>query len=564
MRNIRITLLNGEEVNVASSPDLVIDNNGISLADKLYVKGLLPEHLYVPIKREQTFYFNMFVFGNESRHGNYLDGIRFAVSADGSVKNAILCSDEGFTIFSHTECTGNITVTAYDKNNYTINTWHTNLIIYTPEKTNISCLMLGASWTDINNGNEGLTPFTRDALMEMGITPTFIGTRNAGTSGLKHQGVGGTTWRYYASESSSVRYKITVNPTPSVTVTKNKNNLGDVYVCNNVKFTIYEVGDGYLTVERYSISGGCPDNGTMVLDNTIGTASGTASFTFTNAYLNKGNPLWNSLTGKLDFTNYRQNICGLNTKLNFCNIELGGNECIAGTEEEIMQVPTYMEAIINCILADSPNCKIVVYPVHIDSPSTTGWTSIGFLSQNKLSYHKRAKLLCDVMVNYIQSRNDYNVNVFISQGYFGINRMNGYGHYDGRYRFFKVDTDSMTEENINKMRNRATGVFLYTQGNEYNFKFYDERGYLVAVKQPKLWIDQQFVTDESIEEITAGVLVKGGGSTTADFPDVPFKSMFVENNEAKKMYFNNGTHPCCSGYRQIAYTLANQIAYLVK
>lgn len=63
---------------------------------------------------------------------------------------------------------------------------------------------------------------------------------------------------------------------------------------------------------------------------------------------------------------------------------------------------------------------------------------------------------------------------------------------------------------------------------------------------------------------SAGTLTKGGGSASVDYPVVPFTECYIENNDSKKHWFANATHPYDLGYKQMGYTVANQIAYLLK
>lgn len=131
------------------------------------------------------------------------------------------------------------------------------------------------------------------------------------------------------------------------------------------------------------------------------------------------------------------------------------------------------------------------------------------------------------------------------------------------------DTDL---QKIEKFDYQQRSVYMYT-GNAQEFMAYsyDPRGYLVCLDQQGFagWDvhNQEFVNDYSVPQNNvpgAGSLTKGGGSSSVDFPVVPYTACYIENNNSKEHYFMNASHPYDLGYRQMAYTLANQIASMLK
>ena len=528
----------------------------------------LPEDLYVITGREQTFYFNEFVYGIESNVDNtllnYNIGSRISPSGLG---NKCVATKEGFTIYTKTSGEYTITVSIYDYyNNLLTQKICTLHSVDAPVVSERSILMLGDSWTDINNANKGYTPYLNAALKEMGITAKFIGTRDAGTSGLKHEGIGGYAWTTFASSPKTVRFKFFVDSMPSISG-------DDIYSNNGSTYKLYEKGSNYLTLSRQSGS-------TEPSGNTLIRTSGTGdeTITFTSWTIGGGNPLWNTVTNKLDFTHYRQDLCGLSTPLDICNIQLGVNDSFGNLKTTKAEWGDTLQAasqIIDAILADSPNCKIIVNLVGMDCPSPTGWSSLNGLVDSKRGYQLNCYYLRTYINDLIKSREDYNTNVFIGQSVLGINRWYGYGYVDNRYRYFKVDTDSMSSEDLEKLKNfdfqqRSVWVYTDVEHKEFQAHYYDARGYLVCKEQQGFasWDkhEQEFVNVKSVPQNTvpeAGNLTKGGGSASVDFPVVPYTACYIENNNSKEHWFMNATHPYDLGYRQMAYCLAHQIAILL-
>ena len=176
--------------------------------------------------------------------------------------------------------------------------------------------------------------------------------------------------------------------------------------------------------------------------------------------------------------------------------------------------------------------------------------------------------------NLVKARFDYNTNVFIGQSILGINRWYGYGYEDRRYRYFKIDTDAISQDDLLKIKNfdfQQRGVYMYTEGGkEFLAQGYDARGYLLCIDEQShaTWAkhNQEFVNAQSVPQNTvpeAGNLTKGGGSSSVDLPVVPYTACYIENNNSKEHWFMNATHPYDLGYKQMAYCVAHQIASLL-
>ena len=529
----------------------------------------LPTDLYVVTGREQTFYYNEFIYGVESNQDNTL--LNYNISARVSPQgmgSKCLITKEGFTIYTKTPGDYTITISIFDQfNNLLIDKATTLHVVDATAVSGKSILMLGDSWTDINNGDKGYTSYVDKALREMGITMNFIGTRDAGTSGLKHEGIGGYAYTTFVNAPSAVRFKFFVDSMPSI-------GSDDIYSNNGSTYKLFERGSNYLTLSRQSGS-------TEPSGNTLVRTSGTGDETiaFTSWTVGGSNPLWNAVTNELDFTHYRRDLCGLSTQLDICNIQLGVNDSMGGlktTKTDWMETLNAATAIIDAILKDSPNCKIILNLAGMDCPSPTGWSSLnGFGSSDlKRTYQVNNYYLRTYLNELIEARDDYKTNVFVGQSVLGINRWYGYGYVDNRYRYFKI-SKSMPEDDLTKLKNfdfQQRSVYVYTDDTRDEFQaiFYDARGYLVCKAQQGFasWDkhNQEFVNEQSIPQNTVpatGNLTKGGGSASVDFPVVPYTACYIENNNSKEHWFMNASHPYDLGYRQMAYCVAHQIAALL-
>ena len=530
----------------------------------------LPENLYVITGREQPFYYNEFIFGIESNQDNTLLSYNIGAQLQpqsGSLGMKCVSTKEGFTIYTKTEGNYTIKISIYDQFNNLLISKETTLHSFNATSLiGKSILMLGDSWTDINTGDKGYTSYTDKALKEIGITMNFIGTRDAGTSGLKHEGIGGYDWIGFASKPTVVRLKFYVDSMPSISN-------DDIYSNNGSTYTLREKGSNYITLNRTT-------GNTEPTGNTLAKVSGTGdgTITFLNWTTGGSNPLWNSETDTLDFTHYRRDLCGLSSPLNLCNIQLGVNDCLSSnlkiTRFDWGDTLIAVTSILNAILADSPDCKIIVNLVGMDAPSTTAWASLSGLTDAKRRYQVNCYYLRTYINELIMSRDDYNTKVFIGQSVLGINRWYGYGYTDRRYRYFAVDKENMSDTDLQKIEKfdyQQRSVYMYTDNaQEFMAYSYDSRGYLVCLAQQGFANgdihNQEFVNDYSVTQNNipeAGSLTKGGGSSSVDFPVVPYTACYIENNNSKEHYFMNASHPYDLGYRQMAYTLANQIASML-
>ena len=286
-------------------------------------------------------------------------------------------------------------------------------------------------------------------------------------------------------------------------------------------------------------------------------------------------PFYDSEASTLNVTKYRTETLQLLEQLDYVYIQLGGNEATGGNvvnESSFNSILwNYAQQLYDAILADSPNCKIFVYLPSNCSPGMTGMTTLSVSTNGYCRKLYSTYIINKFLIQKISERNDFNKNLFLSQDHYGLSRRYGFGYIDARYRYFKVDFDSMEEDDKTKMLNYDyvnDSIFMKTgqEGfGEFSVQYYDKRGYIVAQIQRGLLIQGQnelIVSDNSISNDklpVAGTLTKSGGSSSADYPDIPFTEVLLENNDYKKKWYTNGTHPSIGGYEQLGYCNAAQL-----
>ena len=286
-------------------------------------------------------------------------------------------------------------------------------------------------------------------------------------------------------------------------------------------------------------------------------------------------PFYDSVTQALNVTKYRTEILQLSSQFDYVYIQLGGNEASGGNvrDENTFNsiVWNYAQQLYDAILEDSPNCKIFVYLPSNCSPGMTGMTKLYVSTNGYCRKLYSTYIINKFLIQKISERVDFGTNLFLSQDHYGLSRRYGFGYIDARYRYFKVNLDSMEEDDKAKMLNYDyvnNSIFMTTNQDgfgEFSVRYYDKRGYIVAQIQRGLLIQGQnelIVSDNSISNDklpVAGTLTKSGGSSSADYPDIPFTEVLLENNDYKKKWYTNGTHPSIGGYEQLGYCNAAQL-----
>ena len=445
----------------------------------------IPNELYVLKGVRQKIYYNQMIVGGESTHDNTITNIRCYVKfASGLTMSS--ADDEGFSILSYTEGDYSVEFSAYDLNMVEIVKKNILIHIVSANTSRKNILMTGASWVDINNGNKGYTAFLNMWSSSIGAELNFCGTKDAGTSGLKHEGHGGTTYNWFATNASS----------PFIS------------------------------------------------------------------------------EGSINVTKYRTEILGMNETFDAVYIQLGGNEATSNTNivdesSFVKELWNYAEMIYDAILSDSPNCKIFAYIPALCSTGVTGFASLNKgTTSGVVGKIKRTYLIQKYLRYYIENTEKYKDKVFPCQDALGLSRWMGFGYKDMRYRYFKIGS-SISSSDLQKIRQHDWSANYYMKAEGYTNEFlicgYDVRGYVLGLERHGTnWYNenQEFVNDwseKSNDVPSKGTLVLSGGSIGKDFPNIPFDECVIENSELKKHVFDNGTHPCETGYRQLALALCNQV-----
>lgn len=141
------------------------------------------------------------------------------------------------------------------------------------------------------------------------------------------------------------------------------------------------------------------------------------------------NPLWNPETDELDFTRYRQELCGNNTPIDLVNIQLGVNESLRKNENSDDDINTHVNAFIKLIEAiqkDSPSCKIIVQQCGLDEANYDAFSNFEGGKFNKESYQANIYKLRVALYNELSKRSDFNNTVFWGQAVLGLNRWSNY------------------------------------------------------------------------------------------------------------------------------------------
>lgn len=559
----------GDLVNINNRIEQIENELGIEGGGEASFKEPLVafvDDLYVPVGVKQKFYYNEFIYGDESTVNNTLNWRVQTRVSPSTIGLKCVADEEGFVIYSHTAGDYTATVTIYDSMKNRKWQGNVNIHVFTPQSvalsSNKSILMLGASWIDINSGNKGYTPYINDALKEIGTNLNFVGTRDAGKSGLKHEGIGGYGYITFTTAPSVVRFKFYFDSEPSISKE-------DVYANNGSTYQLFEKGSGYITMSR--LSGSTEPSG-----NTLTRTSGTgdATIQFTSWTLGGSNPLWNTATNQLDFTHFRRDLCNWSLPLDIVNIQLGVNDCLGSLKTTKADWKPYLDAaktLFDAILADSPNCKIVVGLAAMGAPGTTGWSALfGLSSGDKRTFQVNSYYLRTYLNEEIRNRSDYKANVFIGQSLLGINRWYGYLHYDAREIYCKINADASVVNQLKSYNFQDSQPFAYLKDSNgeiiissTNIVRYDRRGYVVLRKWPGNWdsFDYEFVKKD-VELPTSGKIELHNKSISGMPTELNFTECNQEDNNSAEHVFTNATHPADLGYRQMAYCAAWEIAYL--
>ena len=183
-----------------------------------------------------------------------------------------------------------------------------------------------------------------------GTVPAMLGTN--GTN-VRYEAIGGYGWVHYATKGAS-GYRVFVNGVTSV-------GIGAVYSDGHHLFSVYEVniseGSGnLLLIQHYKNPGklGMP-TGMLTLES----GSGDSSISYTGAFAESANPLWNDSTERLDINQYKLMV-GLQAteSIDAVSFQLGIND--NSLAKDLTTLMGYIDVLYHCFVDDNPNCKFII------------------------------------------------------------------------------------------------------------------------------------------------------------------------------------------------------------
>ncbi|MCD8263422.1 MAG: hypothetical protein LUD02_04055 [Tannerellaceae bacterium] len=134
------------------------------------------------------------------------------------------------------------------------------------------------------------------------------------------------------------------------------------------------------------------------------------------------NPLWNPSTNKIDFTNYREKICKWNTNIDLVSIQLGVNESLrkeVNPEEKNNMIVKKCVELIDCILEDSPACKIVINQAGLDKVDPEAFSTYPDEGLKKEIYQESIYNLRVILYEQLASDSRFGKNIFGDNRFWG-------------------------------------------------------------------------------------------------------------------------------------------------
>ena len=196
----------------------------------------------------------------------------------------------------------------------------------------------GQLYTDFHNSDK----FT-------GVIPSMVGTK--GTT-YKYDAVGGYKWLDYATVGQT-GYRASVSGVTSIS-------LSAVYTDGVSNFEVIEVnivdGVGNILLQSHYTH-----YGTLIMPSgtlTKVSGGGDNTVTYTDAFEESANPLWNDTTQQLDAAQYKR-LVGLQStdKIDAVSFQFGVNDAANHDMDNIL---TYIDSLYHCFVDDNPNCKFII------------------------------------------------------------------------------------------------------------------------------------------------------------------------------------------------------------
>lgn len=376
---------------------------------------ICPDTLYAVIGNEFNLYYDSLFCamdaGLNSPFGYYVDircrtlwkiGIRhdrFWQIAEGSLTSS--------HIGNHT-----IDIVVYDSNNNIVAEKTVTLKVVNSDAigSGKNILLLGDSIT-----NNGRIPqyVSENFVANGGVAPILVGSREKW--GYRHEGWPGYSTHDFTSNTGRNYYIFQVPISLSVAV-------GDQYSCQGNVYKIEDLReetDTTQSVRTSLVSGSAniPASGTITWVS--GSQASAKSIDYTEFEVQDANPLWDAATNKVNITAYRNKL-GITSQLDAVVIMLGVNDALVGYTDGA----EHLRTIVDAILLDSPNCKIIVQMPTEDANTVSSWHAYQDVTYSKKMRYK--SFLWKLRKSILNEFRSYKANVFVGQAYLGIDRYYGY------------------------------------------------------------------------------------------------------------------------------------------
>lgn len=260
-----------------------------------------------------------------------------------------------------------------------------------------------------------------------GIQPIFIGQRT--TSGYKHEGYPGYTFRSFIVDASNYAY--TIFDVPQGTNVS----VSDKYRTNGADFKVMDIRteglDNSLRLRCESVSGTAVPPSTGTLTKISGQSASDESISYTAVERESGNPFWDSDTGATNFTKYREKMGMGSNKFDIVVIMLGTEDCIENIEDSMQSSVDAAVTLVNKIFEDAGDypTKIIVQMTPPDANTVSSWHSYrdlsGDVSGRKMGYWYNLWNLRELLYTEF-TKEEWNEKVYLGQAPLGVDRYYGY------------------------------------------------------------------------------------------------------------------------------------------
>lgn len=298
-----------------------------------------------------------------------------------------------------------------------------------------------------------------------GIQPIFIGQRS--TSGYKHEGYPGYTFKSFIADARNYAYTIFDVP-QGTTVSVN-----DKYSTNGSNFTVMDIRteglDNSLRLRCESTSSTAVPPSTGVLTKISGQSASDKSINYTAVERESGNPFWDSNTGAINFTKYREKMGLGSNKFDIVVIMLGNNDCISDIKSSMQSSIDAAVILVKKIFEDAGNypTKVIVQMTPLDANSVSSWQvypdSSGNVSGKKMSYWHNLWSLRELLYTEF-TKEEWNGKVYLGQAPLGIDRYYGYPYVEedssSRIKIKEIFHNNSVHPNTQGYQQLGDGYYL--------------------------------------------------------------------------------------------------------